>query len=185
MIGNFKENCQNLRSALHYRGLLPALWTNVDCNASKVLSPFHLHSCAAEERKKKKKHCKMTATPGVNGEFGKYRWKISLELVSTSWINPFMRVCFLSDENHQLKQQTHKDHLVDFNQLLLPVWCLHIKFLFAIQFSLQTLLQATVPNMRVLVQEYLKYFFIMSDLEYFAVMSTFQANWMKKGAHTL
>lgn len=80
----------------------------------------------------------MTATPGMNGEFGKYRWKISLEHVSTSWINPFMRICFLSDENHQLKQQTHKDHLVDFNQLLLPVWCLHIKFLFAIQFSLQT-----------------------------------------------
>lgn len=80
----------------------------------------------------------MTATPGMNGEFGKYRWKISLEHVSTSWINPFMRICFLSDENHQLKQQTHKDHLVDFNQLLLPVWCLHIKFLFAIQFSFQT-----------------------------------------------
>lgn len=132
-------------------------------------------------RREKKKHCKMTATPGMNGEFGKYRWKISLEHVSTSWINPFMRVCFLSDENHQLKQQTHKDHLVDFNQLLLPVWCLHIKFLFAIQFSLQTLLQATVPNMRLLVQEYfkllmMKKYFIMSNLEYFAVMSTFQAN---------
>lgn len=69
MIGNFKENYQNLRSALHYRGLLPALWTNVDCNASKVLSPFHLHSCAAEEREKK-----TTATPGVNGV-----WKIPLE----------------------------------------------------------------------------------------------------------
>lgn len=145
-----------------------------------VMLPKYYHrstyTAVLPRREKKKKHCKMTATPGMNGEFGKYRWKISLEHVSTSWINPFMRVCFLSDENHQLKQQTHKDHLVDFNQLLLPVWCLHIKFLFAIQFSLQTLLQATVPNMRLLVQEYLKYFFIMSNLEYFAVMSTFQAN---------
>lgn len=102
---------------------------------------------------------------------GRYPLNLSAHHGSTD-----QRVCFLSDENHQLKQQTHKDHLVDFNQLLLPVWCLHIKFLFAIQFSLQTLLQATVPNMRLLVQEYLKYFFIMSNLEYFAVMSTFQAN---------
>lgn len=120
----FRGCCQNLRSALHLLGLLPALWTNVDCNASKALSLFHLHSCAAEKGS--------PPPPSLNTA----GWLQCLVWMETEWkilLEDTSRTCqHFMDQPHLCesaffqmkiivsKAQTHNDHLVDFNQLLLP-----------------------------------------------------------------